>query len=203
MEWIIISSGNGLAPVWRQAITWSSKDLSSIRPLETNLNDILTAPSHYLNLCWLIMSKDFWYSSQHNSQEILMINLLDHEFEIYYLKITAPSPRRQWVNVRNWNKPQFLTCCWLEWTGMTGYCDSFHDGARDHSGYGLSQCCYNEKSSLIGWANTQNDPWVLNSWTHSSLIKMANTLQKFPKGFSLMKNLAFSFNFHWDQFIRV
>ena len=36
LEWVIISSGNGLSPVWYQAITWINGDLLSIRPMRTN-----------------------------------------------------------------------------------------------------------------------------------------------------------------------
>ena len=39
--WIIIGSGNGLLPLWHQAITWTNVDFLPIRPLQTNLNDIL------------------------------------------------------------------------------------------------------------------------------------------------------------------
>ena len=38
---VIIDSDNGLAPVWRQAITWTSDDLLSIQPLGTYSNEIL------------------------------------------------------------------------------------------------------------------------------------------------------------------
>ena len=41
----------------------------------------LTAPSHYLNQCWLLISKDIW-----------------HLFEICTYKILDSSPRVQWVN---------------------------------------------------------------------------------------------------------
>ena len=37
----ITDSGNGLAPVWRQAITRTNADILSIRPLGTNFSEIL------------------------------------------------------------------------------------------------------------------------------------------------------------------
>ena len=48
----------------------------------------LTAPSHYLNQCWLIMN--FTGSAWEISSW--------YEFENYNFEITAPSPRGQWVN---------------------------------------------------------------------------------------------------------
>ena len=41
MNWVNIDSGNGLAPVRRQAITWTNADLLSIGPLGTNFSEIL------------------------------------------------------------------------------------------------------------------------------------------------------------------
>ena len=40
-NWVSIGSGNGLAPVWRQAIAWTNADLLSIGPLGTNFSEIL------------------------------------------------------------------------------------------------------------------------------------------------------------------
>ena len=37
---VIIGSGNGLAPVWCQAFTWTNADLLLIAPLGTNFNEI-------------------------------------------------------------------------------------------------------------------------------------------------------------------
>ena len=36
-----IDSGNGLAPIWRQAFTWTNVDLLTIVPIQTNVNKIL------------------------------------------------------------------------------------------------------------------------------------------------------------------
>ena len=49
----------------------------------------LTAPSHYLNQRWLIISKILW----HSSGDIII------RFENYIYKIALRSPRGQWVNV--------------------------------------------------------------------------------------------------------
>ena len=40
--WIIIGSGNGLAPSRRQTITWTNADLSSNGPIGTYSSGILT-----------------------------------------------------------------------------------------------------------------------------------------------------------------
>ena len=44
----------------------------------------LTAPSHYLNQCWLIISRVSWYSL---SYEMLNISILDMRLKITYLKL--------------------------------------------------------------------------------------------------------------------
>ena len=40
MNWVNISSGNGLSPLQRQAITWTNADLLLVGPLETNFSEI-------------------------------------------------------------------------------------------------------------------------------------------------------------------
>ena len=58
----------------------------------------LTAPSHYLNLCWLIISKVLW----HLSEGIIMRRSEDtnqkNKIENYIFRITFRSSRGQWVN---------------------------------------------------------------------------------------------------------
>ena len=41
VKWVIIGSGKGLSPVWRQAVTWTNADILSARLLGTNLSEIL------------------------------------------------------------------------------------------------------------------------------------------------------------------
>ena len=58
----------------------------------------LTAPSHYLNQCWLIISKVHWHSYEGNlTQDTLAINHL-HYLENYLSKLSFKSPRGQWVD---------------------------------------------------------------------------------------------------------
>ena len=63
----------------------------------------LTAPSHYLNKCWLIISKVEWHSSKgkfaRDNSATNHWNYLENDV----LKISLKSPRGQWVN-RYWNK---------------------------------------------------------------------------------------------------
>ena len=58
----------------------------------------LTAPSHYLNQCWLIIRKALW----HSSKDIIIRRFEDtnqqNKIENYIFKITLRSPRGQWVN---------------------------------------------------------------------------------------------------------
>ena len=59
----------------------------------------LTAPSHYLKQCWLIISKVLW----HSSEDIIIRRFADtnqwSKIEDYIFKITLRSPRGQWVKI--------------------------------------------------------------------------------------------------------
>ena len=57
----------------------------------------LTAPSHYLNQCWLIISDVLWYSPLSNLTVSARATILYNKFQKYIFKITATSPRDQWV----------------------------------------------------------------------------------------------------------
>ena len=58
----------------------------------------LTAPSHYLNQCWLIIRKVQWYSSEDNyTSDTSAINPWN-KLENYLYKIPLKSARGQWVN---------------------------------------------------------------------------------------------------------
>ena len=52
LNWVIISSGNGLSPVRRQAIAWANGDLLSIGPLGTNFSEIRTKNFHSWKCIW-------------------------------------------------------------------------------------------------------------------------------------------------------
>ena len=49
MNWVSIGSGNGLSPVWHQAINWTNADLFSNGPTGTNLCEIQIKIQNYLH----------------------------------------------------------------------------------------------------------------------------------------------------------
>ena len=68
----------------------------------------LTAPSHYLNQCWLIISKIKLHSSDSNfTSDNSAINHWN-KFEDHSSKISVKSPRGQWVKM-------IITFPWGEW----------------------------------------------------------------------------------------
>ena len=58
----------------------------------------LTAPSHYLNQCWLLISEVLWHSPDSNFTENTSDIYLWNEFEIYWFETVVKYPRGQWVN---------------------------------------------------------------------------------------------------------
>ena len=54
-------------------------------------NILVTAPSHYLNQCWLLMSEVLWHSSESNSTARAQAIILHNELKKYILKITFTS----------------------------------------------------------------------------------------------------------------
>ena len=65
----------------------------------------LTAPSHYLNQCWLLINGVLWHSP--------MTNFIGrYQFikwvEKYTCKISSTSPRGQWVKCQSHNAPHYI-----------------------------------------------------------------------------------------------
>ena len=58
----------------------------------------LLAQSHYLNRCWLLISEVLWHSPQGKFTVRNLPNILLNELENSTFKISAISPRGQWVN---------------------------------------------------------------------------------------------------------
>ena len=58
----------------------------------------LTAPSHYLNQCWLIIRGVLWHTSESSFAGIAQGIDSGYEFEKDILKNIFKSPRGQWVN---------------------------------------------------------------------------------------------------------
>ena len=84
---------NSLRPsdaIWRQ---WSWTTLAQVMAC------CLTAPSHYLNQCWLIIRGVLWHTSESSFAGIAQGIDSGYEFEKDILKNTFKSPRGQWVNV--------------------------------------------------------------------------------------------------------
>ena len=57
----------------------------------------LTAPSHYLNQCWLMISEVLWHSPDSNFTESTQNIYRWNEFEIYSFETVVKFPRGQWV----------------------------------------------------------------------------------------------------------
>ena len=63
----------------------------------------LTAPSHYLNQCWLIREA-LWHSPEINFTASAPATILYNEFKNYTLRITATFPRDQWSMSLIWHQ---------------------------------------------------------------------------------------------------
>ena len=66
----------------------------------------LTAPSHYLNQCWLITRGVLWHTSESSFAGIAQGIDSGYEFEKDILKNIFKSPRGQWVKV-------IYSCNWM------------------------------------------------------------------------------------------
>ena len=76
----------------------------------------LTALSHYLNQCWLMISVVSWHSPDSNFTENTWDIYRLNEFEIYWFETVVQSPGVQWVN----NKTKLLPVCrWMD--GLIGW----------------------------------------------------------------------------------
>ena len=75
--------------IWRQ---WSWTTLAQVMAC------CLTAPSHYLNQCWLIIRGVLWHTSESSFAGIAQGIDSGYEFEKDILKNIFKSPRGQWVN---------------------------------------------------------------------------------------------------------
>ena len=100
----IVASQCRLASIWFQTLfnsLWPSDAIWRHRTGSTLAQVMaccLTAPSHYLNQCWLIISKVQSYSSgSHFTKDTPAIHHWN-QFENYLSKFPFKSPRGQWVN---------------------------------------------------------------------------------------------------------
>ena len=100
---------NWCAP-WKDASWYDSYIVNSLRPndaiwqlrsgliLAQVMDCWLTAPSHGLNQCWLIIRGILWHSAMNNFTVSALVTILYNEFERAVFKITATSRRGPWVN---------------------------------------------------------------------------------------------------------
>ena len=80
---------------------WTSDAISSYRfssTLAQVMTCCLTVQNHYLTQYWLI-GEVLWHSSQHNFTVSTQATMLYNKFEFQTFKITATSPRGQWINL--------------------------------------------------------------------------------------------------------
>ena len=73
--------------IWRH---WSGSTLAQLMAC------CLTAPSHYLNQCWCIISKVHWHSSEGNFAKDTSATYHWNQLENYFSQISFKSPRGQW-----------------------------------------------------------------------------------------------------------
>ena len=104
---------------WRLANSWWPGDATWRRGTRSTLAQVmaccLTAPSHYLNQCWLMIREVPWHSSGciiiRRSEETNQWN----KIESCSFKMASRSPRGQWVNSMGTRTLRSLIATWLLW----------------------------------------------------------------------------------------
>ena len=91
--------------LWPSDTIWQHKSGSTLAQV---MAYCLTAPSHYLNQCWLIISKVQWHSSECNFTRDTSAISHWNWLESYLSKILFKSPRGQWVNSSVYLLQQFF-----------------------------------------------------------------------------------------------
>ena len=93
------SEGNifGFNSLWPSDVIWrhGSTGRSTLAQV---MACCLTAPSHYLNQCWLMISEVLWYSPDSHSTENTSYLLLKWVWNLLF-ETVVKSPRGQWVNL--------------------------------------------------------------------------------------------------------
>ena len=93
---VLLQMHTALNSLWPSDAIWHQISLSTLVQV---MACCLTAPSHYLNQCWLILSKVQRHSSVGNftidTSAISHWNYLEN----YISKISFKSPRGQWVKI--------------------------------------------------------------------------------------------------------
>ena len=81
--------------LWPSDVIWRQGSRSTLAQV---MACCLTAPSHYLNQCWLMISEVFWHSPDSNFIENTWDIYHWNEFENYSFETVVKSPRGQCVN---------------------------------------------------------------------------------------------------------
>ena len=93
-HWQTLCTGHKINSLGPSDAIWRQKSGSTMAQV---MVCCLTAPSHYLNQCWLIISIVLWHSS-----EVINIRRIEDtnqqsKIEDYIFKTTLRSPKGQWV----------------------------------------------------------------------------------------------------------
>ena len=98
--------------LWPSDAIWRQRSGS---PLAQVMACCLTAPSHYLNQCWLIITKGpvmfIWRQFRLRYHSHQSLKLAGN----YFSQILLKSPRGQWVNMWNWKNNRYGMCCIDHW----------------------------------------------------------------------------------------
>ena len=86
---------NNIKSLWPSDAFWRHRSMSTMALV---MACCLTAPSHYMNQCWLIISQVLWYSPKSNFIGIAEDINLGNKPDNYTYKIILASARGQWVN---------------------------------------------------------------------------------------------------------
>ena len=79
---------------WSSDAIWRHRSGSTLTQVMACCLTVLTAPSHYLNQCWLVISEVPWHSPESKFRGAQAIGL---HMKITLQKLLLPSPRGQWV----------------------------------------------------------------------------------------------------------
>ena len=81
--------GRWVNTLWPNDTIWRHKSGSTLAQV---MACCLTAPSHYLNQCWLIISKVQWHSSESILQDIPQPSVTEISLKMAYLKLCSNLP---------------------------------------------------------------------------------------------------------------
>ena len=105
----ILWRGRWVNSLWPSDTIWRHKSGSTLAQV---MASFLTAPSHYLNQCGLVISKVQWHSSECNFTRDTSAISQWNKLENYLSKILFQSPWGQWVNSQGMYLvlPEYFSC---------------------------------------------------------------------------------------------